>query len=149
MNVQAEDRLIRRAIRILEGRLQTTETTIDAPWLARQYVISRFAARKSEVFALLFLTAKGGLIECREMFQGTIDGASVYPREVVRAVIETNAHSVIFVHNHPSGNTTPSEADRSITIKLQKALALIDVRVLDHFIVAGVEVTSMASIGWI
>jgi len=75
------------------------------------------------------------LIEFRELFYGTIDGASVYPREVVKAVLEVNASAVIFAHNHPSGNSEPSQADKDITKRLSDALGLIDVRVLDHFVV--------------
>jgi DNA repair protein RadC len=143
MTVAQED----RAIRILEGRLQTTEADLPYPSDARNYVVARFAGRRSEVFAILFLNARLQLIECRELFQGTIDGATVYPREVVRAVIETNALYVVLVHNHPSGNPEPSDADYSITAKLVRALALIDVRVLDHLIVCGVRTTSLADRG--
>lgn len=89
------------------------------------------------------------MIEYRELFQGTIDGTSVYPREVIRAVLEVNAAAVILVHNHPSGVGEPSAADERITNRLRRALELIDVRLLDHLIVAGPNVTSFASRGLI
>ena len=98
---------------------------------------------------MLLLNTRYMLIEYRELFQGTIDGASVYAREVVRAVIEANAAAVVFIHNHPSGIPEPSEADLSITLKLQHALALIEVRVMDHIIVGGTKTVSMAERGLI
>lgn len=148
MTTQAtEDRTIRRALRIIEGRLQKTEGLIAGPRDAAKYLVLKLADRKAEVFAVMFLTVRHQLIEYREMFFGTIDGASVYPREVVRAVIETNAAAVVIAHNHPSGIAEPSDADRAITIRLQKALALIDVSILDHIIVAGVRTTSMGERG--
>lgn len=149
MTTQTEDRTIRRALRIIEGRLQQTETFIRSERDVSNFAVLKLAARKSEVFAMMFLNARGGLIEYRELFQGTIDGASVYPREVVRAVIETNAHSVVLIHNHPSGNAQASDADRAITVRLQKALALIEVRVVDHIIVAGMTTVSMFGMGYL
>lgn len=101
-----------------------------------------------EVFALLLLDNQHRLIEFNELFYGTIDSASVYPREVVKLALERNAAAVIFAHNHPSGDATPSQADKRITSRLKDALALIDVRVLDHFVV-GETCVSFAERGWI
>lgn len=142
-----EDQIIRKALRILESRLQKTEAVMAAPIDVQNYLSLKIGARKSEVFGVMFLNTRHQLIEFRELFQGTIDGATVYPREVVRQVFETNAAAVIIVHNHPSGVPDPSEADRAITRKLIRALELIDVRVLDHVIVAGTKTTSFAERG--
>jgi DNA repair protein RadC len=144
------DETIRKAIRILEGRLTKNEGGFIArPSDAANFAILKLAARKAEVFALMLLDTRHNLIAFREMFYGTIDGATVYPREVVRAAMEANAAAVVIVHNHPSGNPEPSEADRSITIKLVAALALIDVRVLDHLVVGGTRTVSLAERGWL
>lgn len=144
-----ENEVIQSALAILESRLQKTEGIIHSPEDARNFVILKIADRKSEVFCALFLNTRHQVIEYREMFFGTIDGTSVYPREIVRAVIETNAAAVVFVHNHPSQVAEPSDADLRITQRLSAALELIDVRVLDHLIVGGTDVTSLAERGQI
>jgi len=102
-----------------------------------------------EVFAVLFLDSQNQLIAFDEPFLGTIDSAAVYPREIVRAALMHNAAAVILAHNHPSGNAIPSKADIQLTIQLRDALALIGTRVLDHMIVGGAEVSSMAERGLI
>jgi len=122
-------------------------TDLTSPRKAQDALVMRLAERKAECFGVLLLDSRQHLIELRELFQGTIDGASVYPREVVRVVLESNAHSVILFHNHPSGSLEPSLADERITTVLRDALALIDCRVLDHLIVAGSECTSFAARG--
>lgn len=144
-----DDQVIQSALAILESRLQQPEHYLRSPIDASSYLVLKLAERKSEVFVAVFLNNRHGVIEYRELFHGTIDGTSVYPREVVRAVIETNAAAILFAHNHPSGIAEPSEADFRITKRLKKALDLIDVRVLDHIIVGGVETTSLASRGLI
>ena len=93
------------------------------------------------------LDTRHRLIEYAELFQGTIDGTEVHPREVVRRALRCNAAAVIVAHNHPSGSTEPSAADRAVTARLKQALALVDVRVLDHIVVAGTMTTSMAAGG--
>ncbi|MGI1679552.1 MAG: DNA repair protein RadC [Cellvibrionaceae bacterium] len=115
--------------------------------IAQQYLQSQLRHRQHEVFAVLFLDSQNRLLAFKEMFQGTIDGASVYPREVVKQALTHNAAAVIFAHNHPSGVAEPSQADIRITTRLQAALDLIDVRVLDHFIVGDPEVVSFAQRG--
>ena len=114
----------------------------------RQYLMARLRHYDHEVFAILLLDNKHQIISFKELFSGTIDGASVYPREVVKLVLQQNAAAVILTHNHPSGSSSPSSADRQITQKLKEALALVDVRVLDHFIV-GEEGFSFAEHGLI
>lgn len=100
----------------------------------------------NELFSVPFLDNRHGVIQYKEMFRGTIDGASVFPREVVKMALSCNASAVIFSHNHPSGVAEPSRADESITKRLKDALALVDVRVLDHLII-GSEITSFAERG--
>ena len=112
----------------------------------RNYLTAELQACVNEVFACLFLDNRNRVLTFEKMFYGTIDGASVYPREVVRRAIDNNAAAVIFAHNHPSGVAEPSTADRQITQRLKDALALIDVRVLDHMII-GDEVVSFAERG--
>ncbi len=119
-----------------------------SPQQTKDYCQMLLANKPYEVFACLMLDNKHRLIEFRELFRGTIDGASVYPREVAKQALMDNAAAVILVHNHPSGNPAPSHADKAITQKLIKALKLMDIRVLDHLIV-GNSVLSMAESGMI
>ncbi|HAG93165.1 MAG: hypothetical protein CMK83_03395 [Pseudomonadales bacterium] len=132
--------------RYLEANLDRGDA-FTSPALTRRFLQARLRAYHHEVFACLFLDNQNRLIRFEELFNGTIDGASVYPREVVKRVLAVNAAAVIFAHNHPSGVAEPSHADRSITQRLQSALELVDVRVLDHFIVGDGEVVSMAERG--
>ena len=117
------------------------------PEATRNFLRSALLNKQHEVFCCLFLNAQHQVLCFEEMFQGTLDAASVYPRDVVRKVLEKGAAAVIFCHNHPSGSTTASQADIQLTKRLSAALDLIDVRVLDHMIVAGNSVTSMAEMG--
>lgn len=144
-----ENQIIESALTILESRLQKTEGSISSPQDARNYVSLKLADRKQEVFAIMFLNNRHQIIEFREMFHGTIDTAAVYPREILRAVIETNSAAVVLAHNHPSGMSDPSEADIRLTKHIVAALELINARVLDHLIVGGMDVTSMAERGQI
>lgn len=115
----------------------------------RQYLTHQLRHRHQEVFCALLLDNQHRLLSFEELFQGTIDGASVYPREVVKKVLAHNAAAVIFAHNHPSGVAEPSQADRHITERLINALNLVDVRVLDHLIVGDGDVVSFAERGWV
>jgi DNA repair protein RadC len=103
--------------------------------------------RQQEIFLVLLLNSQHGVIASKELFVGTIDGASVYPREVVKLVLQHNAAAVIFAHNHPSGVAEPSQADIRITKRLSAALELIDVKVLDHMVVGEGMVVSLAERG--
>ncbi|MHB1829077.1 MAG: JAB domain-containing protein [Steroidobacteraceae bacterium] len=123
--------------------------TLNSPQLVREYLRITFATLDHEVFCVLLLDSHHRLLSFQEMFRGTIDSAAVFPREVVKEVLKHNAGAVIFAHNHPSGRAEPSVADESITRRLKEALALIDVRVLDHLVVAGTTFVSMAERGWI
>jgi DNA repair protein RadC len=122
---------------------------LTSPEATRDYLKLKLYGLPYEVFACLFLDNRHRLIRYEELFQGTIDGASVHPREVVRRAMETNAAAVIFAHNHPSGVAEPSQADLRITQRLKDALALIEVRVLDHLIVGEGRGTSLAERGLI
>ncbi len=122
---------------------------LASPDLVRRYLSAQLRHQPNEVFAVLFLDNQNRLIAYEELFFGTIDGASVYPREVVRRAINHNAASLILAHNHPSGVAEPSQADQRITGRLQAALELIDVRVLDHMVVGDTEVVSFAERGLI
>lgn len=120
---------------------------IDSPERTAGYLSARLRDYPYEVFAALFLDNRHRVIEYRELFRGTIDGASVHPREVVRQALAANAAAVIFSHNHPSGVCEPSQADQRITERLRDALALVDIRVLDHLVIGDGEYCSLAQRG--
>ena len=120
---------------------------LSSPKESAAYLISQLATLEHEVFSVLFLDNRHRVISFDQMFAGTIDGASVHPREVVKRTLQHNAAAVILAHNHPSGIPEPSRADISLTRRLTDALALIDVRVLDHVVVGGVETVSFAERG--
>lgn len=120
---------------------------LTSPEQTRQYLKARLRSLPHEVFACLFLDNRHRVIEYQELFRGTIDGASVHPREVVREAMRCNAAAVIFAHNHPSGVAEPSQSDLRITARLKDALALVEVRVLDHFIIGEGIATSFAERG--
>ena len=120
---------------------------IEVVYSTKRYLQARMSHYQQEVFACLFLDNQHQVIELEELFFGSIDSASVYPREVVKKVLQFNAAAVIFAHNHPSGISEPSQADRLITEQLKQALSLIDVRVLDHIVVGHNQSTSFAERG--
>ncbi|OUS15518.1 hypothetical protein A9Q88_10710 [Gammaproteobacteria bacterium 50_400_T64] len=129
------------------GEQLSREQVFTNPETVRQYVRAHFQGYQREVFLCLFLDTRHRLIATEELFQGTIDGASVYPREVVKRALQHNAGAVIFSHNHPSGIAEPSGADEKITRQLKEALALVDIRVLDHIVVGHGEEVSLAERG--
>jgi DNA repair protein RadC len=120
---------------------------LTAPGAVRDYLRIHFADQEHESFVALWLDAQNRLIASEELFRGTLTQTSVYPREVVKAALRQNAGTVIFSHNHPSGVAEPSRADELLTSNLKQALALIDVKVLDHFVVAGARAISFAERG--
>ena len=124
------------------------EPALENPQAVRDYLKSMLRHEPHEVFGCLFLDSKHQVLTFEALFRGSIDNTSVHPREVVKRSLANNAAAVILCHNHPSGNSDPSQADRQLTKRLQKALDLIDVRVLDHFIVGDGEPLSMAECGW-
>ena len=143
-----DDSIIESAIKILESRISYSSASppLTSPQASKDYVKLQLATFEHEVFACVFMDNRNRVITFEKLFRGTIDGASVYPREVVKACLRHNAAAVILAHNHPSGVAEPSVADERITKRLKDALALIDVRVLDHLIV-GEEVVSFAERG--
>lgn len=132
---------------LYESKIKTEPLT--SPELTKLYLSTKVVQEEQEVFGVMFLNNENQVIHEEIMFKGTIDAVSVYPREVVKAALKHNAVSSIFYHNHPSGVAEPSQADRRITRRLVDALGLVDIRVLDHFVVGMGEVVSFAERGWI
>ncbi len=124
------------------------QSALESPQAVRDFLKAKLRHEQHEVFACLFMDTKHRVIAFEELFRGTIDGASVYPRQVVKRALAHNAAALILSHNHPSGVSEPSQADRLLTTRLKEALALIDVRILDHFIVGDGEPLSMVEYGW-
>lgn len=141
--LQAVFEMSRRAL----NEQMRQKDVLSSPQQVRDYLILKLANQLKEVFVVLFLDAQNRLIATEEMFRGTLTQTSVYPREVVKRALHYNAASVMFAHNHPSGIAKQSHADEMITQDLKKALALVDVRVLDHFIVAGNQTLSFVEVG--
>jgi DNA repair protein RadC len=140
------DEVLAAARAVLAQRVRRG-AALDAPRRTREFLAIRLGTLPHEVFCCLYLDTRHRLIDCVELFRGTIDGASVHPREVVKEALARNAAAVIVAHNHPSGVAEPSQADELITRRLRDALALVDIRVLDHLIVAGPDVISFAERG--
>ena len=130
-----DDEIVARALAILERRAKKGEC-VTSPSAVREYLRLRIAEREREIFVVVLLDAQHRVIGCEELFHGTLTQTSVYPREVVKCALQHNAAAVIFAHNHPSGVAEPSQADQMLTQTLQRALALVDIKVLDHFIVS-------------
>jgi DNA repair protein RadC len=141
--LQAARELVRRS---LCEKLRNCDV-LSSPTIVRQYLQVQLNGREHEVFFAIFLSAQNRVIACEEMFRGTLTQTSVYPREVVKHALFRNAAAIIFAHNHPSGVAEPSHSDEVLTQSLRQALALVDVKVLDHFIVGGGAVMSFAERG--
>ena len=124
------------------------ESALESPQAVRAFLKAQLRHEPHEVFACLFMDTRHRVLAFETLFYGTIDGASVYPRQVVKRALAHNAAAVILSHNHPSGIAEPSQADRLLTERLKEALALVDVRVLDHFIIGDGEPLSMVEYGW-
>ena len=135
------------ARRYLESRLRRG-TLFSSPVDTRRYLTARLRRHEHEVFACLFLDNRHRLIRYEELFRGTVNGASVHPREIAKRALHHNAAAVIVAHNHPSGVAEPSQADRAITARIRDAMALIDVRLMDHLVVGDGEIVSFAERGW-
>lgn len=143
-----EDEVIERALAILASRLKSG-AALTSPSAVREYLRLALGRREHEVFACIWLDAQHRVLALEEPFRGTLTQTSVYPREIVKAALRHNAAAVIFAHNHPSGVAQPSQADELLTRNLKEALALVEVRVLDHFVVAGTHAISFAERGLI
>jgi DNA repair protein RadC len=142
------DEIVSTALEIIAVRLPHTDVLANPDAVAK-YLVTQFSGLEHEVFACLYLDNRHRVLRYEEMFRGTIDGCSVHPREVVKATLAANAAAVILAHNHPSGEAEPSRADIQLTKRLTDALALVDVRVLDHFVIGGAETVSFAERGLI
>jgi DNA repair protein RadC len=142
-----DDQIISKALEILANRLTVTKEFFNSPADVKAFFTLQLGAREQEVFAVMFLTTRNGLIAFREMFFGTIDGAAVYPREIAKAALSLNAAAIIIGHNHPSGSTEPSQADQRITDRIIETMALLDIRVLDHILVGGAQTLSFSERG--
>ena len=146
LNDGEKQSLMELALAVLQD-LHRPGLELPSPNATRDYLRVLLADRKAEVFGCMYLDNRHRVIETAELFQGTIDGAAVYPRVVVQQALTLNAAAVMFFHNHPSGVAEPSHADEAITRRLKDALALVDIRVLDHFIVTAGESLSFAERG--
>ncbi|MFV0663130.1 JAB domain-containing protein [Denitromonas sp.] len=148
---QREDRLIARAIKALERRTDYNRPSIDSPDRVRAYLKLRLGELEHEEFWAVWLDASNRVIDTDRMFTGSITQTSVYPREVVKRALEQNAAAAIIAHNHPSGSTKPSPADHELTTTLKSALQLVDVQLLDHFVIGHGKqpILSFAERGWI
>jgi DNA repair protein RadC len=145
----SEDAVIAAAIELLRSRLVKARAAMTSPAAVRDYLRLNLAPLQYEAFWVVFLDAQNRVIAAEEMFRGTLSQTSVYPREVVKRALSHNAASILLAHNHPSGTAEPSQADQRITQALKAACALVDVKVLDHFIVTANAVTSFAERGLI
>ena len=144
----AEQNILDAAQEILFRQIQRGDALTD-PASAARYFAARLRHQQREVFAVLYLDTRHRVIGYSEPFAGTIDGTEVHPREIVREALQHNAAAVMIAHNHPSGHNEPSAADRAVTQRLKQSLALVDIRLLDHFIIADGAPVSLAARGWI
>ena len=143
------DHIINQALAILESRQRHPGHAFTQPQAAADFLRLKMGEYEREVFAVMLLDNQHRLLDYQELFFGTINAGSVYPREVVKAVLGKNAAAVILAHNHPSGMAEPSDADKAITARLQEVLEVVDVQVLDHFVVGQHDVVSFAERGLI
>jgi len=141
--LQAVLELARRAL----AETLRSGNALNSPTAVRDYLRLTLAGLEHEVFAVVLLDAQNRVLACEKLFRGTLTQTSVYPREVVKCALRHNAAALIFAHNHPSGASEPSHADQVLTQSLKQALALVDIKVLDHFIVAGSAALSFAESG--
>jgi DNA repair protein RadC len=141
-----QEQTLQRALKILDARMRATSALVS-PDAVRNYLRLLLHDRGHEVFVCVFLDSQNRVLACEELFRGTLTQTSVYPREVLKAAMKHNAAGVIFAHNHPSGVAEPSRADELLTQALKQALALVDVKALDHFVIAGSALVSFAERG--
>lgn len=143
----SEDAVIAAAIELLRSRLVKAKDVMTSPGAVKDYLRLNLAPLHHEAFWVVFLSAQNQVIAAEEMFRGTLTQTSVYPREVVKRALSHNAGAILLAHNHPSGTAEPSHADEALTRVLKTALAMVDVKVLDHFVVTAGAVTSFAERG--
>lgn len=143
----SSDEIVHMAAKILSRRF-CKGASLSSPGDVKQYLQNKLSDREHEVFACLFLDNRNRVISFNEMFHGTINGASVHPREIIKCGLACNAAGLIVAHNHPSGVAEPSNSDRALTKRLCEAVRLVDIKLLDHFVI-GEEVVSFAERGWL
>ena len=146
-NISDDDETIRLAMNIIIKRLNSSSVVIGNPDDTLNFLKLRYDGQEYETFDVMFLDNRHRLIKFKQLFRGTIDGASVYPREVVKEALKHNAAALIVSHNHPSGIPEPSQSDENITNRLKDALNLMDIRLLDHIIIGGSDHVSLAERG--
>ncbi|MET3124783.1 DNA repair protein RadC [Oxalobacteraceae bacterium GrIS 2.11] len=142
-----EDNIIDRAFTILAGRLQLATISLSTKKIAEQYLLHKLMTKEREIFGAIWLDVKNRVLACEELSQGTLNHARIYPREIIKSALAHNAASVILYHNHPSGDATPSTADKELTAQLKTTLKSVDVQILDHLIIAGTQTFSFAERG--
>ena len=145
--VASEQEIKESALVSLQEKVKSDGVVFGAPDVVSGFICLKMGDLPHEVFGVIFMDSQNKMIEYKEMFRGTISQTSVYPREVAKEGLLLNAATVILAHNHPSGNLQPSSADLNLTRKLKETLDLVDIRILDHFIVAGSQYLSMAEKG--
>ncbi len=148
LNQTEKETLVALAVAVLAAR-HRRGCALESPDATRAYLQLTCADYRNEVFGCLFLDTRHRIVDRAELFQGTLDAATVHPRVVVQRALAANAAAIVMFHNHPSGVAEPSQSDRALTRRLTEALALIDVRILDHFVVAEGESVSFAERGWL
>lgn len=146
-NYAEEDTIISQAIHILEERMYSRGPQLSSPTTVRNYLQMKLTDEPNEVFAVVFLDSAFQVIAYEHMFNGTVNSTAVYPRVVVTRCLELHASAILVAHNHPSGRTDPSQADQALTKSLEKALQLLDIRLLDHFIIGKGQPFSFAENG--
>ena len=142
-----DEEVISMAVAIINHRFGLKRASLNSPSMVRDYLKLTLTSKEHEVFVCVFIDAQNRVIAVEELFRGTLTQTSVYPREVVKAALQHNCAAVILAHNHPSGVAEPSHADQCLTTSLKQALAVVDVKVLDHFIIAGDSALSFAERG--
>lgn len=144
-----QSRLIEQAETLMRSRIRADSTQLSDPSAAGNMFRYRLANHDREVFSVAFLDTRHKVIAVEDLFAGTLDGAEVHPREIAKRALTLGAAAIICAHNHPSNSSEPSGADRAVTARLKQSLALVDVRLLDHFVVTADSYTSMAARGWV
>ena len=144
----SDEQIIQRALEVLASRLHGGDV-LSSPAIVRDYLRLHLATREHEVFVVILLDSQNRVLDILDLFRGTLTQTSVYPREVVKVALAANAGGVIFAHNHPSGVAEPSRADELLTQTLKQALALVDIKVLDHIVVGAASSISFAERGLI
>lgn len=142
-------RTVKRALTLLDRHLRETGVAFTSTQAARDWLKLKMAGLEREEFIVLYLNQQNQLIAHETLFTGTINSTEIHPREVVKRALYFNAATVIIAHNHPSGDPIPSQADKTVTLRLMQALALVDIHLLDHLIVGGIEIVSFAERGWL